>query len=127
MRVIEVDGVDVAEHSTDSLTLTVAQRYSVLITARNETTQNFYIHADMNPDMFDAYEPELRLNMTSSIIYDSDAQYQESGTLETYDDFNDLALVPLEVEASQLADVSYPLIVKFDTLWASFSVFFIES
>lgn len=69
----------------------------------------------MNPDMFDAYGPELRLNMTSSIIYDPAAPYYTPGTLDSYDDFDDLALVPLEVEASQLPDVSYPLIVNFDT------------
>lgn len=38
---------DVAEASTPLLSLSVAQRYSVLVTARNDTSQNFLIHANM--------------------------------------------------------------------------------
>jgi hypothetical protein len=35
------------------LTITVAQRYSVLVKARNDTLSNFAIHANMDVDMFD--------------------------------------------------------------------------
>lgn len=47
MRVIEVDGTDVAEYPIDLVTISVAQRVSVLVTARNETNTNYMIHANM--------------------------------------------------------------------------------
>lgn len=47
MRIIEADGVDTQELAVDALTISVAQRYSILVTARNDTTQNWGIHANM--------------------------------------------------------------------------------
>lgn len=47
MRVIEVDGVDVQEYPLEQITLSAAQRVSVLVTARNDTSSNWLIHADM--------------------------------------------------------------------------------
>lgn len=43
----EVDGTDVEEYPIDLVTVSVAQRVSVLVTARNETTSNWLIHANM--------------------------------------------------------------------------------
>lgn len=54
LDVIEVDGVDTARHTVDSLYLTAAQRYSVLVTAKNTTDFNYYMHADMDSGMFDS-------------------------------------------------------------------------
>lgn len=42
--------------------LSVAQRYSVLVTARNDTSNNWAIHANMDPDMFDRVPPTLQLS-----------------------------------------------------------------
>lgn len=53
MRVIEADGTDIEEFPVDHLTLSVAQRYSVLVTARNDTNSNFFIHAMFDETMFD--------------------------------------------------------------------------
>lgn len=42
------------------LNLGVAQRYSVLVTARNDTTPGKWaIHANMDTDMFDTVPPSL--------------------------------------------------------------------
>ena len=57
----------------------------------------------------------LQIDWTSSIIYDSASPFAEPAILDSYDDFNDLALVPLQVQPSEPADVSFPLIVNFDT------------
>lgn len=38
---------DVQEYPIPLLAITVAQRYSVLVTARNDTSSNFVIHANM--------------------------------------------------------------------------------
>lgn len=42
-----VDGTDVEEYGIDLVTLSVAQRVSVLVTARNDTAANWLIHANM--------------------------------------------------------------------------------
>jgi iron transport multicopper oxidase len=44
---------DVKESPIDILSITVAQRYSVLVTARNDTSSNWAIHANMDTNMFD--------------------------------------------------------------------------
>lgn len=45
------------------LSLTVAQRYSVLVTARNDTSSNWAIHANMDIDMFDDLPDSLNPSM----------------------------------------------------------------
>ena len=81
MRIIEADGVsprflvrivtfraenifllsqtDTEEYVTDLISVTVAQRYSVLVTARNDTSANWAVHANMDSDMFDTVPPAL--------------------------------------------------------------------
>ncbi|KAG8747139.1 ferroxidase fet3 [Ceratobasidium sp. 414] len=85
MRIIEVDGTDIAEAPTPLLTLTVAQRYSILVTARNDTSQNFAIHANMDGDMFDVIPGNLILNITSSITYSPNAPMTPEQTINDYD------------------------------------------
>lgn len=41
------------------ISLTAAQRYSVLVTARNDTSANWAIHANMDTTMFDTMPPAL--------------------------------------------------------------------
>lgn len=48
------------------LSLTVAQRYSVLVTARNNTSSNWAIHANMDIDMFDDLPDSLNPSMYPS-------------------------------------------------------------
>jgi iron transport multicopper oxidase len=62
MRIIEADGTDLQEAPTNMIALTVAQRFSVLITARNDTSNNWAIHADMDADMFDVVPDDLVLS-----------------------------------------------------------------
>jgi iron transport multicopper oxidase len=59
MRIIEVDGVNVEPFEVDVLQIAVAQRYSLLITARNDTSSNWAIHANFDTDMFDTVPDTL--------------------------------------------------------------------
>jgi iron transport multicopper oxidase len=43
----------------DLISVTVAQRYSLLVTARNDTSANWAIHANMDTTMFDTVPPSL--------------------------------------------------------------------
>lgn len=95
MRVIEVDGTDIVESPIDLLTLTVAQRYSVLVTARNDTTANWAVHANMDTDMFDKVPPALNPNSTASITYDASLSVTDSGAIAEYSDVKDIDMAPL--------------------------------
>ncbi|KZS97466.1 Fet3 protein [Sistotremastrum niveocremeum HHB9708] len=118
MRVIEVDGTDVEEFQTDIVTITVAQRYSVLVTALNDTSQNFVIHANMDTDMFDTVPDALQPNITSSITYNNSAPFAttDNATVDTYPQFPDILLVPLEIIPEIPASVQHALTVSFDTM-----------
>lgn len=70
MRIIEADGTDLQEAPTSMLALSVAQRYSVLVTARNESNYNWVIHADMDAEMFDAVPDTLKRSIYSNACDD---------------------------------------------------------
>ena len=52
----------------DLLSLTVAQRYSVLVTALNDTTANWAIHANMDTTMFDTVPDTLNPSKSFATI-----------------------------------------------------------
>lgn len=54
MRVIETDGVYTEPAEADQLYITAAQRYSVLLTTKNDTRKNYAIVGSMDQDLFDA-------------------------------------------------------------------------
>ncbi|TCD65750.1 ferroxidase fet3 [Steccherinum ochraceum] len=116
MQIIEADGTDVEPYVTDLISVTVAQRYSILVTARNDTSSNWAIHANMDSDMFDTIPPALNPNVTSSITYAAGAPLTDSGFIDAYHDVADLSLVPLEVIPLPAADRTIELEVSFDTL-----------
>lgn len=138
MRVIEADGVSpislialsafafhltkasikqisTEEFATDYLSLGVAQRYSVLVDARNDTDSNYYFHADFNPDMFDVIPDTLSLNYTANIVYDDNADFAESTLLPEYKAFDDTRLTPIEAMELEPADVVYNMSITFET------------
>lgn len=116
MSIIEVDGTDVEPAPIDLLTVTVAQRYSILVTARNDTSQNWAIHANMDTTMFDTVPPQLQPNITSSITYDASASLTDLGFRDEYHDVDDIALVPLDVEPMLPSTQTITLEVTFDTM-----------
>nr|UOP57150.1 putative iron transport multicopper oxidase [Thecaphora frezii] len=118
MKIIEVEGVDVEPYPIDMLTLSVAQRMSVLVTARNDTTpQNWKVHADMDADMFDVVPDDLQLNVTSTISYPGAAagDFGEDKVMSEYAYFDDTLLVPAVAEPMLPSDVQQSFDVVFDT------------
>lgn len=59
---------DVEESPVDLVNIAVAQRYSVLVTARNDTSSNWVMHANMDTDMFDTVPPNLITSMFLSFM-----------------------------------------------------------
>ncbi|KAG5650754.1 hypothetical protein H0H81_011166, partial [Sphagnurus paluster] len=116
MRIIEVDGTDVKESPIDLLELTVAQRYSVLVTARKDTSANWAIHANMDTDMFDEVPATLNPNATASITYSASAPLKDLGFVNEYHDVDDLALVPIVPVPMPRATRKIELEVSFETM-----------
>lgn len=97
MRIIEVDGTDTQEQPVDMLSVSVAQRYSVLVTARNDTSSNWAIHANMDTSMFDRVPSTLNPNITSSITYSTSSNLTTLSPVSSYTMTNDSALVPTDI------------------------------
>lgn len=49
--VIETDGVEVEPYLIDTVTISIGQRYSLLVQAKNETTANYAMMVSQSPDM----------------------------------------------------------------------------
>ncbi|KAF9179824.1 hypothetical protein BGZ51_006637 [Haplosporangium sp. Z 767] len=114
IEIIEVDGIDVERTKVESFPITAAQRYSVLVTAKSDATQNYVLHADMDPSMFDIVPDELKLNITGTIVYNENAPLAPEQT-STWEAFDDATLVPVVPAATQSPD-------RIITLNAVFSV-----
>ncbi|KAJ1816525.1 ferroxidase fet3 [Coemansia sp. RSA 2598] len=113
MYVIEADGVSTEMKKVSSVTLGVAQRVSVLVKARASSDANFRYHFEGFTDVFprlSGYNPRKHLG---SIVYGEDAAY---GPVErmVWDEFDDLALVPLEKEPVLQPTVVHDLVVSAD-------------
>ncbi|KAJ3283504.1 ferroxidase fet3 [Blyttiomyces sp. JEL0837] len=95
--VIEVDGVDVEPYQTSSVVVAPAQRFSVLITALDgaDAKQNYYLHADMNTDMFDGL-PSGDTNPTALVMYGDNTLpvFESMGAPE--DILDETQLAPIE-------------------------------
>ncbi|KAF7731926.1 ferroxidase fet3 [Apophysomyces ossiformis] len=92
LDVIETDGVGIERTTVSSVYLSAAQRLSVLVKAKNDTSLNYYMHADMDTTMFDTVPDDLKPNISAPIYYDrSHSQFapnQDVGNASTFDDIN---------------------------------------
>ncbi|SGY78825.1 BQ5605_C008g04964 [Microbotryum silenes-dioicae] len=115
MQVIEADGTDTDPHPVDYLGISVAQRYSVLVTAKNTTNSNYLLHANFDVDMFDSYDADvLQVNYTSTISYGASVT-AAGAVMPPFRRTPDQDLVPSIVEASLDANREIELGVFFAT------------
>lgn len=111
MTVVEVDGVYVEQNTTDMIYITVAQRYSVLVTTKNSTDTNYAIMQKFDDTMLDTIPDELVLNATSYLVYNDSAPTPTEAYVDSLDDFlDDFYLVPLDKE-ELLDDPDYQITV----------------
>lgn len=121
MSVIEADGVDMEALPVDLVSVAVAQRYSLLVTARNDTSQNWLMHANLDPSMYDQVPDSLQLNITTTISYKegnpvgSDRAMIDADDMDMYPYFDDTKLVPVDPMPMVEADVSHTLAFEFTT------------
>ncbi|EEB99692.1 hypothetical protein MPER_00582, partial [Moniliophthora perniciosa FA553] len=107
---------DVAESPATLLNLAAGQRYSVLVTARNDSSSNWAIHANMDGSMFKDIDKSVNFNVTSSITYSSLSQLANSGSIASYTPLSEADLVPIQGEAAPSATKTIELEVTFETL-----------
>ncbi|KAL2315998.1 Iron transport multicopper oxidase fio1 [Schizosaccharomyces pombe] len=95
MTIIEVDGEYTEPQEVSSIHLTVAQRYSVLVTAKNSTDRNYAITAYMDESLFDTIPDNYNPNVTAWLSYNSDASYDLGPDIDEIDSYDDAELNPL--------------------------------
>ncbi|CAD6564626.1 MAG: ferroxidase fet3 [Tremellales sp. Tagirdzhanova-0007] len=113
--IIETDGVEVEPYAIDILTIAVAQRYSILVQAKNETSTNYAMTIMQDTAMYDTVPDTLVINNTVQIVY---AEGNSAATEIMYDSIpvlNDTEFVPVLQRAMAPADIEYRLDVWFDT------------
>lgn len=116
-RIIEVDGIYHKPAEAEMIYVTAAQRYGILLTTKNDTSENFAINGAMDQDLFDVIPDGLNSNVTSYLVYNKEAPMPESAGIGEFDPFDDILLEPTDEE--ELWDdpsISYTIDVKMDNL-----------
>ncbi|ODV81588.1 iron transport multicopper oxidase FET3 precursor [Suhomyces tanzawaensis NRRL Y-17324] len=70
MVIVEADGVPIEPTTVDSIYLSVAQRYSVLIKTKESTNKNFRFVNVIDQEMLDLLPEELQVISTNWVVYD---------------------------------------------------------
>ncbi|EJU03865.1 ferroxidase [Dacryopinax primogenitus] len=114
MQVIEVDGTDTEPYAIEHIWITAAQRYSILVQARNDTSQNWPIMMNMDGEMFDSIPDDLVLNITAHVVYDATQPLPEPEFYDSYPMWNDTVFTPLDVLPNVPADQSITMNIWFE-------------
>ncbi|KAL5894960.1 hypothetical protein ACKVWC_000179 [Pyricularia oryzae] len=99
VRVVEADGVWMEESApVDVLYLAAAQRYSVLLKAKSDATQNFAIVSTMDEELFDDAPEDLNPSVTGWLVYNEEKPLPEPDKLAPDSGIllDDMNLVPAD-------------------------------
>lgn len=120
VRVVEVDGVWTEPAETAMLYITPAQRYSVLLTTRDDdasANSNAAIVAAMDRDLFDDVPDDLDSNVTGWLVYDAAKPLPSPAPVAVFDELDDFGLVPYDRQPLlEDVDLTITLDVKMDNL-----------
>jgi len=95
MKIVEIDGVYTEPQDADTILVSAAQRYSVLIQAHNNTQENFAFLSSMDPAMFDSVPPGLNPNVSGFLVYDEKKALPSAPlSLPKFNAYDDFGLVP---------------------------------
>ncbi|KAL1592236.1 hypothetical protein SLS60_011313 [Paraconiothyrium brasiliense] len=98
MQVIEVDGIYTEPADAEMIYVTVAQRWSVIVTAKNDTNANFAFVGSMDEDLFDTVPDGLNPNVTGWLVYDDTKEKPVPKEIDSFEPFDDFSLVPQDKE-----------------------------
>lgn len=112
MTIVEVDGVFTDPAEASMIYISAAQRYSFLLTTKNETTSNYAFvgsmdtvsiikisgksYSDLLQDLFDQLPEDLNWNSTGWLVYDDTKPMPVPAVVDALDSFDDFALVPFD-------------------------------
>lgn len=96
MTIVEVDGVFTEKAETERIYISAAQRYSFLLTTKNETTSNYAFVSSMDTDLFDTLPEDLNWNATGWLVYDETKPNPDPSFIDEFDEFDDFTLVPFD-------------------------------
>lgn len=121
MTVVEVDGVFVDEYPLGDLNirLATAQRMSVLIHTKNDTSQNYPIMTIIDMNMLFTYVNRtiptgFNSNATAWLVYDESKSLPEFPDVHEFNFVDDLVYVPADHEPL-LEPVDHQIIMDFDS------------
>lgn len=103
------------EFPVDYLTISVAQRYSVLVTAKNTTTNNYAVHYQFDETMFDVVPEGLKLNYTATVSYGEDLPFLAVEEQQERERTPDHLMSPVLVQEQLTPTRRIELGVLFDT------------
>jgi iron transport multicopper oxidase len=97
-KIVEIDGVYTEPTEADTLYIAVAQRYSILVTTKNTTDQNFPIVTVADSVLLDYIPSHLKLNNTNWLEYNPSAPHPQAdiqvAMAQDIIPFDDITLVP---------------------------------
>lgn len=100
MKIVEVDGtwVDAAEAAI--IYISTAQRYSILVTMKNDSSTNYPMMGSMDTDLFDSIPSTLNWNVTGWLVYNETVPLPAADTIYDFDYYDDFDLVPIDGEGA---------------------------
>ncbi|KAK7535199.1 iron transport multicopper oxidase-like protein FET3 [Phyllosticta citribraziliensis] len=117
MKIVEVDGIYTDPAEADRIYVTPAQRYSVIIEAKNDTNSNFAFVGSMDEELFDTVPSTLNNNVTGWLVYEPTNNLPAAQVVSDYDAFDDFKLVPQDkMKLLDQIDHSFTLNMKMDNL-----------
>lgn len=99
-KVVEIDGVYTEPTEVDTLYIAVAQRYTILVEAKNSTEKNYPIVMVADSQLLDTIPSDLQLNVTSWLEYNKTADFPQAvmkvDQSSSLDPVDDMTLVPYD-------------------------------
>lgn len=117
MKIVEVDGIWTEPADADMIYIASAQRYSFLVTMRNDTNGNFPMVGSMDTELFDKIPPTLNWNVTSWLVYNDALAKPAASIVDSFQPIDDFYLVPTDgMKQLEPADHTITLDVKMANL-----------
>jgi iron transport multicopper oxidase len=98
MTIIEIDGIYTEPKTVDSLYITVAQRYSVLVTMKANASNNFAIMSTLDTAMFDSIPVWAKPDVFGYLVYDDKKPLPVPTPLRNNTPIDDLTIKPRDAE-----------------------------
>lgn len=119
LTIVEADGVWTEPTTVDSIYLTAGQRYSVLLTTKDLSTENYRIVHVMDETMLDVLPQDLVTVSTNYMVYDREKALPSPETrpfksvVGLIRPIDDMLLRPLD-HGSILPDADYQIVLDFE-------------